>query len=99
VFALLVIFHRCLSQRQLRATPDTKEHPGIVTLAVNGSTDFFLVRCRNYASAYSAAWLAPAHYVYKTRYNDRVTLEWHSHNLYHTFSGGSYKIEPPHTTS
>lgn len=95
----LIMTQICLSQRQLRATVDTKEHPGVITLTINSSTDFYLIRCRNYASAYSAAWLSPSHYVYKTRYNDRATLEWHSHNLYHTFSAGSYKLEAPNLES
>lgn len=52
-----------------------------------------LIRCRNYASAYSASWLAPVDLVRKVPYKDRLTLEWHSHNLYQMAQAGSYKLE------
>jgi len=83
-------------RRQLRPTPDTLNHPGIVELSV-GSTNYHLIRCRNYASAYSAAWLSPAEFVVKTSYKDRETLEWHSHNLYLNQKGGAYKLEEHHS--
>lgn len=53
----------------------------------------YLIRCRNYASAYSASWLAPIDLVRRVSYHDRLTLEWHSHNLYQVAQAGSYKIE------
>ena len=62
-------------RRQLRATPDTKDHPGIVEIPdprSHNDTKLHLIRCRNYASAYSAAWLAPVDYVLKANYRDRV---------------------------
>ena len=86
-----------LHGRRLRSTADTPEHPGIVELLPSKFPDLnatlHLIRCRNYASAYSAAWLAPVTRVMKTRYKDRVTLEWHSHNLYLSTQAGAYKLE------
>jgi len=87
--AILISDHR-----RLKKTPDTRAHPGIVDLPLpEANTTLHLIRCRNYASAYSAAWLAPKDYVLKTSFANRLTLEWHSHNLYQANQAGSYKIE------
>jgi len=80
-------------RRQLRKTQDTKDHPGIVELSPDGNSTFHLIRCRNYASAYSACWLSPVDFVLRAMNNDRATLEWHSHNLYLANQGGAYKLE------
>ena len=53
------------------------------------------IRCRNRANAYSAAWLAPKGTFLKTGYADRLTLEWHSFNIYNQVKGSGYKTEAP----
>ena len=61
------------SHRRLGASPfpEVREQDGVK-----------YIRCRNRANAYSAAWLSPKEAFLKTGYADRLTLEWHSFNLY-----------------
>jgi len=84
-------------RRRLRKTADSKDHPGVVELDPGldapSNVTYHLLRCRNHASAYSAAWLSPAEFVLRPDYYDRDTLEWHSHMLYMQMLGGSYKLE------
>lgn len=85
------LIQKYLLPRRLTATKDTAQHPRVVE-----HQNLTLVRCRNYASAYSAAWLAPREYVIRCPYGNRLTLEWHSHNLYNSVKGASYKFEDKH---
>jgi hypothetical protein len=91
-------------QRRLTPTKDTPGHPGVVehrdhkvpATSGNKTGTMLMVRCRNYASAYSAAWIAPKEWVVKCPYGNRLTLEWHSHNLYNSVKGASYKLDDKH---
>jgi hypothetical protein len=85
------------SSKQALHLPRSNLNTNIVNSTIDvATTSYFLVRCRSYGTAYSAAWLAPKEYILQTKYPDKMTLEWHSHNLYMAVSGRSYKIEAPH---
>ena len=74
--------HGSALRRRLASPPETREQDGVT-----------YIRCRNRANAYSAAWLAPKDTFLKTPYADRLTLEWHSFNIYNQAKGSGYKTE------
>lgn len=88
---LLIILNNFALSAPIRRIPLVK-----IELDASLNSSYFLVRCRSYGSAYSAAWLAPIEYLLSTKYPNKMTLEWHSHNLYMAVGGKSYKIEAPH---
>ena len=71
-----------------RLKPESVELPRVLE---QGGVTF--IRCRNRASAYSAAWLAARQPFLKTDYSDRETLEWHSFNLYNTVKSMAFKSQ------
>lgn len=78
------------------ASSSSSLSPSSIGVVTNVST-YTLVRCRSYATAYSASWLAPVNYLLKTKYSNPKDnkLEWHSHNLYESVHGKAYKFEAP----